>query len=131
MLRVESSEISVVCKHDFALEDLPSLKRIEYQTDVSYKAFLDEWWNSRFTCPPNMGTSVSDLETCREMVFSGIGYAFLPRLVIPEDSGLHVKPLLTAKSKPITRHTWMVCQPEVLQRQLPQIFYEFVRKEYS
>lgn len=131
MLRVESSEISVVCKEDFTLDDLPRVKRIDYQTDVVYKAFLDEWWHSRFDCPPNIGANVSDLETCREMVLSGIGYAFLPRLVIPEDSGLYVKPLTDAKNKPVLRHTWMVYQPEILQRELPQIFYEFVRKEYS
>ena len=131
MLHVESSAISVVSKYDFSLNELPNLKRIEYRTDVAYKAFLDEWWNSRFTCPPTIGASVSDLETCREMVFSGMGYAFLPELVIPESSGLYIKPLATVNSKPILRHTCMVYQPEILQRQLPQIFYEFVKKEYS
>ncbi|MDL2272093.1 LysR family transcriptional regulator [Desulfovibrio sp. OttesenSCG-928-I05] len=131
MLRVESSEISVVCKHAFAMEDLPDLKRIDYQTDSAYKVFLNEWWASHFDRPPTMVATVSDLETCKEMVFSGIGYAFLPRLVIPDDSGLHVQPLLSEKGKPELRHTWMVYQPDILQRQLPQIFYEFVRKEYT
>lgn len=131
MLRVESSEISLVYKYDFSLDDLPGLKRIDYQMDASYKKFLDEWWSSRFDCPPTIGAKVSDLETCKAMVFSGIGYAFLPRLVIPEDSGLQVKPLVTHQNKPILRHTWMVYQPEILQRHLPQIFYEFVRTEYS
>ena len=131
MLHVESSEISVVCKNDFSLEDLPDLKKIAYQTDTSYKVFLDEWWDFHFDRPPTIGASVSDLETCKEMVLSGIGYAFLPRLVIPKDSELHIHPLLTVKKKPILRHTWMVHLPDVLQRQLPRVFYEFVKEQYS
>lgn len=131
MLHVESSEISAVYKDEFAMQDLPDLKRIEYQTDASYKKFLDEWWYSHFDRPPTTGASVSDLETCKEMVFSGIGYALLPRFVIPEGSGMCVKPLVTVKNKPVLRHSWMVYQPDALQRQLPQIFYEFMKKEYS
>lgn len=131
MLHVESSEIYIVYKKAFSLDELPQLKRIEYQTDLSYKLFLDEWWNYHFDTPPTIGARVSDLETCREMVLSGVGYAFLPRFVIPKDNDLYAYPMSSVKKEPIMRHTWMVYQDEVLQRQLPRVFYEFVKKYYS
>jgi len=126
MLRIETGGISIVYKQKFALADLPNMLRIDYKTDNYYHNFLNEWWNSNFKHPGRIGVNVGYLESCREMIFSGLGYGILPNLVIPKKSKLFIHPLVNTEAKPYLRSTWMIYQNEVIRRTLPKTFYEFL-----
>jgi len=127
MLRIETGGISIVCREKFEVRDLPGLRRIDYQTDNYYHGFLEEWWNSHFKEPGVIGIRVNDLESCREMIFAGLGYGILPDLVLSGEHDLCVHPLIDSTGHPFFRHTWMVYQDDILQRQVSKAFYDFVK----
>lgn len=126
-VRIETSGISIVYREKFELQDLPSLKRIDYRTDNYYHNFLEEWWNSHFKQPGVISIRVSDLESCREMIFAGLGYGILPNLVLPDEHQLYVHPLIDAAGQPFSRHTWMIFQDNIFKRPVPRVFYDFVK----
>lgn len=128
VLPIESGGISIAYHKKFALEELPYLRKIEYQTDNYYHNILEEWWNTHFKKPAVAAVKVSDLESCKEMILAGVGYGILPDLVLSQNHHLHVYSILNVDGEPLTRCTWMIYQDSVAQRILPRTFYEFMKK---
>ena len=100
-------QLYIVSKDKIALADLPSLSAISYDTDISLKLIIDQWWKSKFQKPKKTSMHTDRIDTCYEMVLSGLGYAILPEICL-ENKELHFMPVLDPKNEPIYRDTWLV-----------------------
>ena len=120
------NHLCAVSKTKFELKNLPDMPRIDYQTDTYFRAFLDNWWDKTFDEKPNIIMQVSNLDLCKEMVFSGVGYSFLPSIVLSDHPKVFQIPLCDEKGVKIQRMTWLVCKDSVFQRKLPKTFYDFM-----
>ncbi len=124
--------LCVAAKREIALRDLPKLARIDYHTDASYKAFLDEWWNQHFSQPPRISMTVAHMDICKAMVANGLGYAILPTTILQDVGPTCQIPLRDKHGRVITRRTTMIYQQEILNLRLVKQFVEFVKTvDYS
>ncbi|MEH6947853.1 LysR family transcriptional regulator [Bacillus sp. JJ634] len=110
------------------LRDLPSLPRIEYETDVLLKTMIDNWWRGEFSQPPFIGMEVDKADTCKEMILNGLGYGILPSVLVQEHQNLNRIILKDRKGNPIVRRTWMLYPKEYLEIKVVKEFIEFVKK---
>ncbi|MEO2078204.1 MAG: LysR family transcriptional regulator [Bacillus sp. (in: firmicutes)] len=110
------------------LRDLPSLPRINYETDALLKTMIDHWWSGEFAKPPFIGMEVDKADTCTEMVLNGLGYGILPSVLLQEHPQLHRIILKDKNGDPIVRRTWMFYHEKLLEIKLIREFVEFVKK---
>ena len=74
-----------------SLPDLPALPRICYRSDESIQILVDNWWRETFDVPPLVSMEVDRVDTCKDMVLNGLGYAILPSLIL-EKAEKHLFP---------------------------------------
>jgi len=123
--------ICIVSKKPIKLEKLPSMPRINYQTDFHLKTVIDGWWQQTYaSLPPLVRMEVDKIETCKEMVKKGLGYAIIPSICLKESDGLYSWNLTTPSGEPILRNTWLICKNAVLELSMVTAFLEFT-KNYS
>jgi DNA-binding transcriptional LysR family regulator len=120
--------ICVASPWDFKWEMLPSLPRIDYFTDELMKDIVDHWWYNNYKQSPNINIQVNQVETCKEMVINGLGYAILADLVVRPNPELITKPLYNPIGEPITRKTWMYYHEDSLKMNIVNAFVSFIRK---
>ncbi len=108
-----------------SLEDLPILPRITYRTDDSAQLLIDSWWRDHFTVPPLISMDVDRLDTCKEMVIHGHGYAIMPTVILHNVDNLHKIIIKDKNNQPITRYTWMIYQKELLNINSVHAFVDF------
>jgi len=110
------------------LRDLPSLPRIEYDTDALLKNMIDNWWSGEFSQPPFIGMEVDKADTCKEMVMNGLGYGILPSVLVHDHQNLNRIILKDRKGNPIVRRTWMIFHEKSLEIKVVKEFIEFVKR---
>ncbi|XJZ28636.1 LysR family transcriptional regulator substrate-binding protein [Bacillota bacterium Lsc_1132] len=76
------------------LKELTNLPRVNYETDQSLKTAIDNWLQKTFEQPPTVTMEVDRIDTCKEMVLMGLGYAFLLAMCLKSDDDVHSKPEL-------------------------------------
>ena len=122
---LHEEQICIASKKEFALEDLPDMSRIDYNTDPSYKALLDKWWGEHFSRPPRVSMTVSQMDISKAMVANGLGYSILPDTILNDVGQIYMLPVLNEAGKPIIRKTTMVYQKEILELKLVKKFVDF------
>lgn len=120
-------EICIASPWEFTWESLPELPRIDYNTDGKMREIIDSWWYNNYDQHPNINIKVNQVETCKEMIINGLGYAILANLVVRPHSELVTKPLYFPSGKPITRKTWMYYHEDSLQMNIVHAFVNFIR----
>ncbi|GAA0447797.1 LysR family transcriptional regulator [Lentibacillus halophilus] len=120
-------DICIASPWEFTWEDLPHLPRIDYDTDDKMRHIIDSWWYNTYKQHPNINIQVNQVETCKEMVINGLGYAVLANLVVRPYPELVVKPLHHPSGNPITRKTWMYYHEDSLQMNIINAFVTFIR----
>ncbi|MFC5591218.1 LysR family transcriptional regulator [Sporosarcina soli] len=121
-------EICVAAPWEFKWDDLPALPRIDYHTDENMRSLVDTWWHSHYKQNPNINIQVNQVETCKEMVVNGLGYAILANLVVRPHPELIVKPLHHASGEPLSRKTWMYYHEETMEMNIVNAFVTFIRR---
>ena len=116
----------VASTESFELKDLPTLPRINYRTDEFAKVLIDNWWRERFTAPPLISMEVDRVDTCKDMVLNGHGYAIMPSLILNNVDELHKMILTSTNGAPILRNTWMIYRKELLEISSLNAFVQFV-----
>ncbi len=107
------------------IQDLPKLPRISYRTDGSVQLLIDNWWRENFTVPPFVSMEVDRLDTCKDMVENGHGYAIMPSMILHKADSVYKTHLTDKNNQPIMRKTWMIYQKEVLAINAVKAFVEF------
>lgn len=119
--------ICVTSRDKIELQDLPTLPRIEYDTDTLLRAIIDNWWSGTFNQPPRIAMEVDKAETCKEMVLHGLGYGILPSVLVDKNPELYRINITDRKGNPIIRNTWMFYHTEALEMKFLKAFVEFVK----
>ncbi|WP_423408936.1 LysR family transcriptional regulator [Heyndrickxia sp. MSNUG] len=118
----------IVSKKEVDMENLAHLPRIYYNTDTSLKTLIDNWWTENYMLPPTITMRVDNMETCKEMVLNGLGYAILPNILLEGDEELFKIPCLTQQGSPVTRKTWLIYKKEYSNNVVIKAFCEFLRE---
>lgn len=120
-------DICIASPWEFTWGDLPTLPRIDYDTDAHMKNIIDRWWFNNYKENPYINIKVNQVETCKEMVINELGYAILANLVVEPYPELLTKTLHDQHGKPITRKTWMYYHQASLQLNIVRAFTDFIR----
>ncbi|MBP2077050.1 LysR family transcriptional regulator [Oceanobacillus polygoni] len=120
-------EVCIASPWDFKWEDLPRMPRIDYHTDEHMKSMVDEWWYHNYSQSPNITIQVNQVETCKEMIINGLGYAIIANLVVRPNSDLFIKPIYHPSGEPIIRKTWMYYHEDALQMNIVRAFIRFIQ----
>lgn len=123
---LDDEKIFIVSKHPLNLDELPRLRRINYKTDRSLKSLIDNWWEEKFDAPPNTTMELDRIETCREMVIKGLGYAILPNICLKGLDHLHTYEI--SSNNDFTRKTWLTYREASLELSIVRAFVEFMKK---
>jgi len=118
-----------VCAGEFEMADLPRLPRIDYISNKPVRDLVDNWWKQSFTVPPHVGMTVDNIDSCKEMVVKGLGYAFLPDGMLEETDEMHKVKMLDKTGRPLMRTTWMFYRADSLNVRLLKAFVEFVNSQ--
>lgn len=110
------------------LVNLPKLPRIDYRTEHIFKSLLDKWWMENYSESPLIGIEVDKVDTCREMIINGLGYAIVPRLIVANDEEVNKIDITDKNGIPIIRQTWMYYYNELLEMKTVKAFVNFVKE---
>jgi DNA-binding transcriptional LysR family regulator len=118
--------ISIASREPIDMADLPNLPRIHYTGDFLLKQLIDHWWAENYTHRPYISIEVDHVETCKEMVLSGLGYGILSSGMLSGVEDLNKIDLTDQKGNPILRKTWMYYHKESMEWNVLKAFVNFV-----
>ena len=119
--------ICLVSRARLALADLPAHPHIRYGTDAPLQRLLDEWWRKHFHVPPQTTMEVNTMDTAREMVLNGLGWALLPSIGLPQRDGLHTEAVYWPDGTPFLRNTWVLCSAGAVELRTVRAFVDYLR----
>ncbi|MEH7123157.1 LysR family transcriptional regulator [Bacillus sp. JJ1773] len=123
---IGEENICIASKKKIDFKKLPDMPRINYLTDPSLKNVLDNWWQETYNTPPLITMEVDRIETCKQMVVHGLGYAILPAICIKDEEFLFTSPIIMKDDRPLTRKTWMVYRESTLQLAYVNSFIDYL-----
>jgi DNA-binding transcriptional LysR family regulator len=109
--------------------ELPKLPRVNYGTDSGLKDTVQNWWHETFNCQPNIFMEVDSMDTCREMVLHGLGWAILPEIAL-QGLPLYTQKLFRQDGTPVLRRTWLFYRHEVLELSAVNAFVHYLENYY-
>ncbi|MGM7682736.1 LysR family transcriptional regulator [Cytobacillus sp. Hm23] len=101
---------------------------IQFKSDSTYYQEIQNWWHRQFQTTPKRTIVVDQIETCKQMVLHGIGYAILPSVTLDGDSNMYRIPLLDENDRPITRDTWLLGYESAFQLKQVQAFIDIIKQ---
>ncbi|WP_379950603.1 LysR family transcriptional regulator [Ectobacillus funiculus] len=110
------------------LNELPSLPRINYETDQTQKTLIDNWWQETFDRPPTIRMDVNRIDTCKEMVLMGLGYAIFPSICLKKEDDIDKIKLINSNDEPLTRSTWLLYRERSLSLSAVNAFAKFLKQ---
>src|SRR5699024_2208331 len=81
-------KLYIVSKYPIKINDLSKIPRVYYNTDTSLKKLIDNWWVEKYLEPSLITMKVDNMETCKEFVLNGLGFAILPSILLKSDDTL-------------------------------------------
>ena len=123
--------ICLINREPIEFKDLPHRPQINYLTDSSLKPLIDEWWRNSFDHPPLITMDVDSMDTCRQMVLHGLGWAILPATGLGKHTDLYKQNLQWRNGKPLLRHTWLMYHTSSFELLAVKAFVEFVHNYYE
>ncbi|KUO61313.1 MAG: LysR family transcriptional regulator [Gracilibacter sp. BRH_c7a] len=126
---LSEEKICIASKNRIKLQDLPNLPRIDFETDSLLQVEIDNWWKRNYTQPPQISMEVDQVDTCKEMVINGLGYAILPNIVVQGVKDIDTMDIFNEDGQPITRRTWMAYQKKSTDINAVRVFVDFVKSK--
>lgn len=118
--------ICIVSKGKINITNLPALPRIDYKTDHLLKSLIDNWWTENYSEPPLVSMVVDQVDTCKEMVINGLGYAIMQDTIVKGLSDTSIIKLSDKSGEPLIRRTWMFYHEESLKLNIVKAFVDFI-----
>lgn len=82
---------------------------IQFKSDSNYHREIQHWWQKHFSEKPGRQITVDQIETCKQLVVNGIGYAILPAITLTGKELVNKIPLsVDDEELAITRDTWLI-----------------------
>lgn len=128
---LQQEPICLVSASPIDLQDLPSRPRINYGTDSSLRVMLEDWWRELFSCPPKVTMEVDSMDTCRQMVLRGLGWAILPLIGLKQHDSLYTRELHWRDGTPVLRRTWLLYRNSSLELSAVHAFTDYLKEYYG
>ena len=123
--------ICLVSHEPIDIMDLPHKPQISYLTDSSLKPLVDEWWRDSFDQPARITMDVDSMDTCRQLVIHGLGWAILPETGLGDHNELYKQNLTWRNGNPLTRRTWIMYQTSAMELSAVRAFVEFIQDYFN
>ncbi len=102
---------------------------IQFKSDSNYYQEIQDWWHRQFQIVPRNTIVVDQIETCKQMVFNGIGYAILPAITLHDkDTNIFKIPLVNGRKHSLERDTWLCGYESAFKLKQVQAFREVVQE---
>lgn len=128
---LQEEHICLVSSSKIDLQDLPYRPRINYGTDSSLRIMLEDWWRKMFSSPPQVSMEVDSMDTCRQMVLHGLGWAILPFIGLQQHDSLYTRKLYWQDGTPVLRRTWMLYRNSSLELSAVHAFTDYLKQYYN
>lgn len=125
---LRQEKLYIVSNEPISMEKLPKIPRIYYNTDTSLKKLIDSWWIGKFLEPSLITMKVDNMETCKELVLNGLGFAILPSILLSEEEKLYKTPCLNKNGDYVTRSTYLILKEQYLHNNVVKAFYNFIKE---
>lgn len=122
--------ICLVSSDPIEFSELPHKPQVSYLTDSSLEPMIEEWWRESFACAPHTTMEVDSMDTCRQMVLHGLGWAILPEIGLGGQDRLFTRELFWRSGKPLLRRTWVAFPESSLELSAVRAFVEFLHQQY-
>jgi DNA-binding transcriptional LysR family regulator len=116
----------IVSKQKFELQNLPNMFRVEYTSNKASRDLYNKWWKENFFQRPVIGMEIDKVDSCKEIVFKGLGYAFLSESVLADTDEIYKIPMIDKKGQQLMRCTWMIYREDNMKIALVKTFVDFV-----
>jgi DNA-binding transcriptional LysR family regulator len=116
---ISEESVCLISKYEIDIDMLPKLPQVQhkihkftntdkrYKMDPSMAEIISSWWTEKFSEPPLITMNVDSVETCKQMVKNGLGYAFVPQICLEPTDELNTQ-VLVLKTGEIKRKTWLL-----------------------
>ncbi|MFC7364210.1 MULTISPECIES: LysR family transcriptional regulator [Bhargavaea] len=128
---LHTENLCLISAQEISIENSADLPFINYKTDNSLKALIMGWWQDQFSEPPRVVMETDRLETCKEMVKNDLGIAVVPQICLQPTDNLHVYELSYKNGNPVSRHTWLMYDQDLLKLPTVRSFVEFLENRPS
>lgn len=128
---LRNEPICLVSSQPLQLKELPDKPSISAYTDGPLQTLIDEWWRQNFDRPPMVTMELDSMETCRQMVCHGLGWAILPAIGVSKHQGLYRQPLYRKNGEPLCRPTWLLCRHTALEISAIRAFVDHVKAAFQ
>lgn len=128
--QIFSDELYLVDTEKSQLEDFKNTEKpyIQFKSDSTYYQEIQDWWFRQFKMTPKRTIVVDQIETCKQMVLNGIGYAILPAISLKNEEGnIYKIPLLNDKNRQLKRDTWLLGYDSSFELKQVQAFVDVVQ----
>jgi DNA-binding transcriptional LysR family regulator len=125
---IREENICIASNKQIHFDQLPSLPRINYLTDPSLRNLIENWWQDTFKVPPFISMEVDRIDTAKQMVLNGLGYAILPSICIKEDEPLFTSPIILKDDTYLLRSTWIIYRESTLELATVKAFIDFIKE---
>lgn len=102
---------------------------IQFKSDSNYYQEIQDWWFRQFQTSPKNTIVVDQIETCKQMVFNGIGYAILPAITLHDkDQNIFKIPLFDENDHYLERDTWLCGYESSFELKQVQAFIKVIQE---
>ncbi|WP_050182126.1 LysR family transcriptional regulator [Domibacillus robiginosus] len=126
-LTISEESICILSSQKISLEDLPSMRRVIYQTDPALDMIIDNWWKDHFSTPSISHMDVDNVEIAKRMVLNNLGYCISPSIVLEKNDQLQKVVLMDKNGSPILWETRVLYREELLELTMVKEFIDFVQ----
>lgn len=123
--------ICLVSSNPISFAALPKHPRINYVTDSTLQMIVEEWWRQSFSCPSFISMEVDSMDTCRQMVLNGLGWAILPAMGLRQHDVLNTHELHWHSGKSLVRKTWLMYHTTSVELSAVKAFIEYIKETFS
>ncbi len=124
---IDKDNLCLISRDPVTIDDLPNLPFI-YVPISAIKDVMNRWWIKRFSAPPHIIMETDYVETCKRMVLSGLGVAFVPAFCLNPQDPLHVIDLNTLSGDQLHMQSWMNYRESSMNLSIVRAFVEFVMR---
>lgn len=124
-----SEPICIASNQRISLEEIETAPYIKYQTALDLRYQIDHWWNEKYIREPNQIISCNNMDTCLELIKSGVGWSALPMMGLRNFSG-YTQNTFYESGEPLIRKT-SVSYYEPSDSSPEKHFIDFVIKYYE
>ncbi|MFS0560561.1 LysR family transcriptional regulator [Terribacillus sp. 179-K 1B1 HS] len=102
-----TDKLCIASKERIDIAILPQLPQIHYRMDKEMEDLIAGWWDNNYVQKARISVEVDDIDSCKEMVVQGLGYAILPELALSSHEDIFLEDILLDNGGPCEIHTWI------------------------